>query len=145
MKKINNIYYVVAAVVIIGAALLVSIATVKNSGQNQQENSTQNVSQKVFLTIDSGNGTVKNFSTDFRQNITAFDLLKEAAENMSFAIKTKTYDIGIFIQAVNGTEGGTDGKYWIYYVNGQMANIGADKNYLKPQDKVEFKFEKPNF
>ena len=42
-------------------------------------------------------------------------------------------------------ENGENGKYWLYYVNGEMPMVSADKKELRPGDKVEFKFEKSPF
>ena len=48
-------------------------------------------------------------------NPNAFDLLKEASEKLTFPIKSKTYDIGVFVESINGIDGGKDNKYWSYY------------------------------
>lgn len=99
----------------------------------------------LSLHIDFGDGTFKDFSASFKENYSVFDLLKEASENLAIPIKTKTYDVGVFVEAINGIEGGKDNKYWLYYVNGELPMVAADKNYLKVSDKVEFKFEKSQF
>lgn len=99
----------------------------------------------VFLSIDFGEGTLQSFATVFREDYTVFDLLKEASEKQGFLIKSKNYDIGVFVEAINGIEGGQDNKYWQYYVNGETPMVAADKYYLKARDKVEFKFEKSKF
>jgi len=75
--------------------------------------------------------------------MTAFDLLKKGTEELNLTLKNKTYDIGIFIEAIGDKENGQDGKYWMYYVNAEMPIIAADKKELNARDKTEFKFEKP--
>jgi len=57
-------------------------------------------------------------------------------------LKTKTYDFGIFIEAIGDKENGEDGKYWMYYVNEEMPMMAVDKKEIGPGDKIEFKFEK---
>ena len=53
--------------------------------------------------------------------------------------------MGILIEAIGEKENGKDGKYWLYYVNGEMPQVAADKQILKANEVVEFKFEKSPF
>jgi hypothetical protein len=101
--------------------------------------------EMVSLVIDDGEGMPKNFEVQFYKGITAFDLLKKKAEELNMVLKTKTYDIGIFIEAIGDKENGQDGKYWMYYVNGVLPMVAADKKEIKPGDKIEFRFEKSPF
>ena len=105
----------------------------------------EGVKQEVILVIDDGGGTPRRFETEFKQGMTAFDLLKEGAEKLALTTKTKTYDIGIFIEAIGDKENGQDGKYWLYYVNEEMPMVASDKKEIKIGDKVEFKFEESAF
>ena len=101
--------------------------------------------KKIGLVIDDGEGRPESFNADFKEKITAFDLLKEGAGKLNLAVETKTYDIGIFIEAIGNKKNGQGGKYWLYYVNKETAPVAADKKELKDGDVVEFKFEKPSF
>ena len=56
-------------------------------------------------------------------------------------ITTKTYSFGTSVESINGLVNGTHNKYWLYYVNGQSASVGADRFALKSGDVVEWKFE----
>jgi hypothetical protein len=38
--------------------------------------------------------------------------------------------------------GGTNGKYWMYYIDGQTAPVAVDKQDVQAGVTVEFKFEK---
>jgi hypothetical protein len=145
MKK--SIYILIGAVIIfivIGGWFLLNSASIQPNPQGELTPApTENVAQNVALVIDEGQGTVRNFQVKFKEGITAFDALKSITDETGLALNTKTYDIGILVQAIGDKEGGQDGgKYWMYYVNGQAPTIAADKEALKPGDKVEFKFEK---
>lgn len=63
------------------------------------------------------------------------------ALSKSQKVITKVYSFGTSVESINEVTSGTNNKYWIYYVNSQMANIGADRYSLKPGDLVEWKFE----
>jgi hypothetical protein len=54
-------------------------------------------------------------------------------------IKDSSY--GDYVDAIDGLKGGTDNKYWTYYVNGRMANIGAGKYVTKGGEEIVWKFE----
>lgn len=105
----------------------------------------ENIKKEVVLSIDNGEGAPRTFNIEFKEGKTAFDLLKDKTEELNLTLKTKTYDIGILIEAIGDKENGQDGKYWLYYVNGEMPMVSADKKELKLGDKIEFKFEKSPF
>jgi hypothetical protein len=48
---------------------------------------------------------------------------------------------GAFVESINGLKSGTDNKYWSYYVNGQMANIGAGEYKTAGSEEIVWKFE----
>ena len=99
----------------------------------------------VSLFIGQGEGNSLVLAGEFREGMTAFDLLKEKAEELNLNLETKTYDIGIMIEAIGDKKNGEGQKYWLYYVNGEMPQVAADKYLLKVGDKVEFKFEASPF
>lgn len=100
--------------------------------------------EEAVLIINNGIQS-KTFTVEFEQGMTAFDLLKIKAEETNLVLKIENYDIGIFIEAIGEQENGQDGKYWLYYLNGEMPMVASDKNEIKAGDKVEFKFEEPSF
>lgn len=54
-------------------------------------------------------------------------------------VKVKNSDFGAFVESINGISGG--GKYWVFYVDGQMAQTGAGNYKTKGGEKIEWKFE----
>lgn len=101
--------------------------------------------ETAICIIDDGKDSPKNYEIEIKEEITAFDLLKKVSEEASFKIKTSQYEYGIFIEAIGGVENGQDGKYWLYYLNGQMPSVAADKQLVKPGDRLEFRFEESPF
>ena len=124
-----------------GWKLLFNFESKNPSGPALTSQQTEN---RVDLLIDDGK-EVKNFQIEFKQGMTAFDVLKNKAEELGLDLKTEQYDFGIFIKAINGVENGADKKYWTYYVNGQLPMVSSDKNTINSGDKIEFKFEKSPF
>ena len=78
-------------------------------------------------------------------NLSAFRALQKVAEDYTIPL---SYDppsqMGIFVTAIAGWQNGTDDKYWVYEVNDQMIPVAADKYFLNPNDKLVWKFVKPN-
>ena len=66
----------------------------------------------------------------------ALELLKQHAD-----VTTKDSAYGPYVESINAKMGGTDGKYWAFYVNGTMASVGAHDYVTKDGDKIEWKFE----
>ena len=144
MKK--NIYIIIGVgiIVIVGSWLILSNGFWQDSVK-ETDLVQETIEKEVVLVIDDGGGNPNTFVAEFKEGMTAFDLLKNKTEESGIALKTKTYDIGILVEAIRDKENGQDGKYWLYYVNGEMPMVAADKLIIKPGDKVEFKFEKSPF
>lgn len=49
--------------------------------------------------------------------------------------------IGFFVTEINGKKEG-DGYYWIVYMNGKTADLGASQQKVVPDDVVEWRYEK---
>ena len=128
--------------IILVSGLLLLSKDLKTSPLNERE---ENNEGGVSLVINYGNGTTSSFEGKITQGMTAFDLLREKAAGANLTLKTKSYDMGIFVEAIGDKENGQGGNYWLYYVNNESPNVASDKKEIKAGDKVEFRFEKPSF
>lgn len=99
----------------------------------------------VSLVIDYGGENVKTFTMEYKKGMTAYDVLDVTAQKEKITIKTKKYDAGIFIEAIGDKKGGTDNRYWLYYVNEKSPSVASDKKIIQAEDTVKFKFEKSPF
>jgi hypothetical protein len=100
-----------------------------------------NADNKIILMIDSGDGNKKEISVEFIQGNTVFDILKTGIEDSEVALETQNYDVGVLVKTIGDKENGEGGKYWLYYVNGEMPQVSIDKKEVNLGDKIEFKFE----
>lgn len=125
-------------------------APITNNNQNISINKNANagaVNQdakiQTSLQIDRQDGsTVKVFSVKMEKDSTALAQLQKAAVDNAIVIDIKTSDFGSYVDMLDGLEGGTDGKYWLYSVNGKEAAVGADQYKLAEGDVAEWKFTK---
>jgi len=101
---------------------------------------------EVSYIINYGEGNIKEYQLDTSENSTVFSLLEELAKRENFEIETTSYpEMGIFVKSISGAEGGTDDKWWQYWVNGNLGEVAADKKEIKAGDIIEWRFEVPQF
>lgn len=72
---------------------------------------------------------------DCNEGQTVLSVLEEKAE-----IKIQNSDYGVYVDEINGAANGDNG-FWIYYVNSEMGQVGADQYQCKTDDKIEWRFE----
>jgi len=73
-----------------------------------------------------------------------YDFMYQLKNEGKIDFQEKNYTgMGKFIEEINGIKG--DGKnFWIYYVNGQKAEIGVSEYKIKPNDVITWKYESYN-
>jgi hypothetical protein len=65
----------------------------------------------------------------------ALDLLKKYAK-----VETKHYSFGDLVTSINGTQGNGP-KYWSFYLNGKMSDVGAGAYTTHSGDSIEWKLQ----
>lgn len=105
----------------------------------------EEIKKKATLVIDDGTENPQSFELELEEGTTAFDLLKEATDQAGLELDYSESDFGMMINAIGDKKGGQDNKYWLFYVNGEMAPVAADKQEVKADNKVEFRFEESTF
>ena len=119
------------------------LANVSNTGSEQGENDSQ--AQKASLVIINGVSEDQTFEFEVGEETTAFSMLREASEDNDIELSFQDSEFGVFIEKIGPFENGNDGKYWLYYINGEMPQVAADKHQVEPGDKVEFRFVESPF
>lgn len=98
----------------------------------------ERVGFEVELLIDFGNGEEMVFAEFVGEGETAMNLLSKASQANGIEIEYQEYDFGRFVQSIGG-KSGDSGRFWGFYINGEMADVGADSYVLLPGDVVEFR------
>lgn len=66
----------------------------------------------------------------------ALELLKS-----NYKVETEVYSgVGEMVTSIDGKKPSSD-QFWGFYVNGQMAQVGADSYVTKASDKIEWKLD----
>ena len=89
-------------------------------------------------------GTKKTYSMEVPAGSTVYDLLKEARSKHNFSLDASNdSSYGAFIEEIDGVRNDPQAaKYWLYYLNGKLANLGASSQKLSAEDKVLWKYQK---
>ena len=58
-------------------------------------------------------------------------------------IETERYDFGVFVKSIEGRLS-TAERAWIYFVNGESGQVGADQYQIYPGDVVTWRYVEPN-
>lgn len=122
----KGLFYLVVAILAVGGILTtLYIQNVKKTDEASQTQTTTEVKvDPEYITYVATAGK------------TSLDQLKEV--NSTVVTTSSTW--GDFVDTVNGLKGGTDGKYWTFYIDGEMASVGAGSYTQKGGEKIEWKF-----
>lgn len=95
-----------------------------------------------------GSNVKIEYTISSADSTTVFSALKSYSEKnkIELAYNYNFPKLGVLVDSIAGIKSGTDGKYWQYYINGNLGDAAADKKEVKAGDKVEWRFEKvPEF
>ncbi|KXT77125.1 Additional lipoprotein component of putative cobalamin ECF transporter [Streptococcus sp. DD10] len=125
MKKFNNLIVLVLALVTLGAC------ATSNSTNSSQSTSSSHISElKATVTIKESEDKVTKKEVNFTDSQTVMDMMKS---------EFKIEETNGLITSINGvSQDQSKNTYWMYTVNGKMAEKGASETTLKNGDKVEF-------
>lgn len=137
------------------------------TGKNEQtpNNNYQITNQEIILTSTTGNINSNLNTTTEDLQLTTYELkannydltptstvynlmqLASADSRVPFLFETKNYgSMGLFVESINGLKNNNKtGKYWIYYVNNESAQIGISNYIIKPNDIITWKYETSTF
>jgi len=77
-----------------------------------------------------------------QDNSSVLEAMRTLQESGEFIFSGREYpSLGFFVESVN-EKYGTDGFYWILYVNGKLSGAGASQTMLKAGDAIEWRYEK---
>lgn len=92
-----------------------------------------NATPKPTITTQNSQTTDVKYKGIEGQN--ALELLKKYA-----SVQTKHYSFGDLVTAINGTEGNGP-KYWSFYVNDKLSDVGAGAYTTHSGDMIEWKLQ----
>lgn len=133
--KIPKNTFKVAAYIALLFALIGGIYIGANQLAGQQKYSANNTTSQ-----EASNKTQKDNKEYIAYKGVKGDNALKTLKEVNKSVVTKTSDFGEYVDSVNNLQGGTDGKYWSFYVNGELASIGADSYIATGEETIEWKF-----
>jgi hypothetical protein len=129
MKTKTTLLAVFGAVLLAIGVTSVVLISLDDTPKNNQAKTTE---QKPVQTEEDAD-TVR-FTAEADKNV--LEQLKLHAD-----VVTKDSQYGAYVDSINGKVGGDGGKYWTFYVDGEMAQVGAEAYITKGGETIEWKFE----
>ncbi|MDD3734891.1 MAG: DUF4430 domain-containing protein [Candidatus Pacebacteria bacterium] len=152
MTKTNKILIAVLIILLIcGGILWLDSTQEESSGSLQKVETTSPAlefqTNSVNLVINYGEGGIIEFTRQGVGNdgVSVLDLLLEFTQAQGINVVKKDSDFGVMIESIGDKKNGDDGKYWMFYINGELSPVGVSEAKVKPGDTVEFKFEESSF
>lgn len=140
MKKKN--LSLVMFTLLLGAGLVVAGRTNLSQEVDNNEFEAEQVGE-VSLALDYGDGEISTYS-GIASGVTVLAALEQVAVEKGIVLETKDYDFGVFVEAIGGQES-TEEMAWIYFINGESADVGADAKMTEAGDYIEWRYIKPSW
>lgn len=100
------------------------------------------INQSITYILQFSESEVTEFqNVKLSKNQTVLDLLKQLTSENNITLETKEYEnLGTFVSKIGNREDGQDNKHWQYWINGELAQVGAGGYQLSGGERVEWKF-----
>jgi hypothetical protein len=133
--------------IILGISIALLGVFILNSKDNKKITSppiVQNQSEKSLAENKINTATLEingiKYESEILKQISIYDFMDQLRSEGKITFKEKNYTgMGKFIEEINGIKNRE--KYWIYYVNGEKANIGVSNYQINSGDVVSWKYE----
>jgi len=100
--------------------------------------------EKVTLVLDFGEEKVSSFrGIEVEKGATVFDLLTQVTGDEEIELGMKKFDFGYQVIKIGEKENG-DSLFWVYSVNGEMAEVAADQQEVFDGDIIRWEYQKMN-
>jgi hypothetical protein len=142
--KVTTIHKIPAILIVFSLVALCFIGSAMQVPQKSELWFEKSDQTSVRITIVGNEWTITDNLIAYKGD-TALSILERCSEKNSFSIDTTYYTQfdSTLVNSINNDFGGSNGKYWQYYVNGVLPNIGADKCVIKNGDSLRWSFEVP--
>lgn len=138
-------------IIFFGIVVVAFFATLSNQSFYKKINTNNPTNQntptaKTVSIVFQQNGQDYEYTATIDDKSTIYQLTEMAAQDKKLDFGFKDYgELGIMITRIGTQTNGEDQKYWQYYINGQLAQIGASAYVPNAGDKIVWKFEKSTF
>lgn len=129
--KLIKILLIVAGVLLISAGAVFAVNSLQPDDTTPAQTDSQEQATATESTLDKVEYTATAEGSALDQLLAIND-----------SVVTVESEMGVYVDSINGLAGGTDGKYWSFYVDGEMAAVGAADYQPKGGETIEWVFQK---
>jgi hypothetical protein len=140
LRNKTNLLLLAILVVFIGTAIIYFsyVAIVSIQQKNVLSAQPANGEIKVKLIINDGKSQ-KTYDKNLPAGSTVLDLLEQSSQTKKFSLSYRQSQLGVFIEEIAGVKNDNRAnKFWLYKVNGKLANVGASSYLMKNNDAIEW-------
>lgn len=147
-RKLSKLFLLLSAGVVLGACTteteeapveetVESTETTEDGDATETETNSEEVTVTFDIVIDGENVADLSREVTVPEGTYLLDAMHD------------TYDVvdeDTFITTIEGYEQDADaGRYWLYYINGEMPSVGAADYELETEDQIEWRLEDSEF
>ncbi|MFH0955756.1 MAG: DUF4430 domain-containing protein [Candidatus Falkowbacteria bacterium] len=86
------------------------------------------------------------YAAAIESDSSVYDLMELLKQENKINFFGRDYSgLGFFVEEINGVKNNPSGENWVYYVNGQPAQVGVSNYIIKENNVIEWKYEKKSF
>ena len=84
------------------------------------------------------------YEVSMKPGSSVYDVMVQARKTSDLSFEGSQFaGLGFFVEEVNGLRQNPKiGKYWLYYINGTMGNVGISVYKVEINDVISWKYEK---
>lgn len=112
----------------------------EKKGEVKEERIEKKETGQVKLVLDFGEEKVSTHSVNLDDSATVFEILSQICQENNLNLVSEDSDFGVFVSQI-GEKTNTKDLFWLFFVNGKMGQVAADKFKLKEGDLVEWKYQ----
>ncbi len=140
--KVPPLHKIPAVLIVLGLVVLCFTGTAMRVPQKSELWFEKSDQTSVQIVITGDDWTINDNLIAYKGD-TAFSILERCSEKNGFPINATYYAQfdSTLVNSIKNDVGGTTGKYWQYYVNDELGDVGADKYTVTNGDLLRWSFE----
>ena len=142
--KVSTMHKIPAVLIVLGLVVLCFSGSAMKVPQKSELWFEKSDQTSVRIVIVGDDWTIDDNLIAYKGD-TAFSILERCSEKNGFSVDSTYYAQfdSTLVNSINNDMGGSNGKYWQYYVNGELPDVGADKCMITNGDSLRWSFEVP--
>ncbi len=138
----KSIKFIIIAIIFFAAGFFLGQSYQIPSMVSVNESANQvNLEPVTYVISFSESNLIEFQNISLSEKATVLDILNSIAAENEMVLETEDYEnLGTLVTKIGEMENGQENKYWQYFVNDQLPQVGASSFLLAGGERVEWKF-----